>query len=201
MKTQITLLFSCLGLALVLAGQSLHAQPSNADGKQLTELRAKAEEGDAKAQSELGSAFLFGKLGVTKDAVEALKWFRKAAGQNLAPAQFFLGVCYRDGHGVAKDEAEGVNWLRKAADQNFDQAQFLLGNCYASGQGVTKDYVEAVKWWRKAAEQNVAPAQYELGACYLEGQGVARDYAEAVKWLHKAAQQNDDKAQLALAIR
>ncbi len=41
--------------------------------------------------------------GVAKDEVEAVKWYRKAAEQNDAQAQYNLGVCYADGQGVAKD--------------------------------------------------------------------------------------------------
>ena len=36
--------------------------------------------------------------------VEAVKWFRKAAEQNYAVAQYNLGVCYEQG--VAKNERE-----------------------------------------------------------------------------------------------
>ena len=36
-----------------------------------------------------------------------MKWFRKAAEQEDADAQYNLGVCYANGEGVAKDEVEG----------------------------------------------------------------------------------------------
>ena len=32
-----------------------------------------------------------------------MKWYRKAAEQNYAEAQYNLGVCYYNGQGVAKD--------------------------------------------------------------------------------------------------
>jgi len=68
----------------------------------LLALRAKAAAGEAEAQNGLGEAFYAGKLGVVKNAVEAVKWFRQAAGQNLAAAQSNLGICYERGDGVAK---------------------------------------------------------------------------------------------------
>ena len=60
-----------------------------------------AEKGSSAAQKSLGERYYFG-IGVTKDYVEAVKWFRRAAEQretskpsrgldivtNLAPAQF-----------------------------------------------------------------------------------------------------------------
>jgi TPR repeat protein len=173
----------------------LPGQQSEADGKALADIRAKAEKGDVQSQFQLGRAFDTGGLGVAKDYTEAVKWYRKAAEGNLAVAQCNLGFCYYHGQGVAKDRVEAVRWFRKAADQNNDVAQYSLGVCYYDGQGVARDYVEAVRWFRKAAEQNHANAQCYLGFCYFHGKGVAKDYTEAVKWYRKAAEQNCVDAQ------
>jgi TPR repeat protein len=48
--------------------------------------------------------------GVPKDPVEVVKWYRKAAEQGDAKAQYTLGFCYFVGDGVAKDAAEVVKW-------------------------------------------------------------------------------------------
>jgi TPR repeat protein len=189
-------------LFFLLAGAALQspAQPSEAERKLLADVRAKAEKGDAQSQYELGRIFFFGTCGMAQDWAESAKWFRKAAEQNDAPAQFNLGVCYHEGQGVAQDDVEAVRWVRKAAEQNDAPAQFNLGLCYLHGQGVAQDDVEAVRWFRKAAEQNDAPAQFKfnLGVCYSKGQGGARDYVEAVRWFRKAAEQNDANAQFNL---
>ena len=47
----------------------------------------------AEAQYNWASAIHTGE-GVAKDQVEAVKWYRKAAEQNYAEAQYNLGVCY-----------------------------------------------------------------------------------------------------------
>src|ERR1039458_3169362 len=91
-------------LLLVSAVFQLPAQQSEADRKLLANVRAFAEKGDAQCQYELGGAFSFGNFGVAKDPVEAVKWFRKAAAQNLAAAQYNLGLCHYNGEGVVKDE-------------------------------------------------------------------------------------------------
>ena len=143
-------------IALLCAGSMLlpcaHAQQGDAVTQQLTILRTKAEKGDAQSQFELGESFLLGKLGVATNEVEAVKWFRKAADQNHAAAQYHLGLCEAYGQGVAKDEAAAMKWFRKAAEQNDAKAQYSLGIGYAHGQGVAKDAAEAVRWYRKAAE-------------------------------------------------
>lgn len=80
-----------LSLVLLLfSKQPLQAQQTEADLKLLADIRAKAERGDDQAQLTLGSAFYFGSLGLTKDHKEAIHWWRKAAAQNLAEAQFNL---------------------------------------------------------------------------------------------------------------
>ena len=157
-------------------------------------LKAKAEKGDAKAQSSLGVCYYNG-IGMETNAVKAVKWQRKAAEQGLADAQYALGHYYENGEGVEKDFAEAAKWYRKAAEQGFVEAQFCLGACYAFGKGVTQDAVEAVKWYRKAANQGLAGAQFCLGGCYANGEGVTQDFSEALKWYRKAATQGEDAAQ------
>ena len=90
--------------------------------------------------------------GVAKDQVEAVKWYRKAAEQGFAFAQFNLGLMYGNGQGVPKNQVEAIIWYRKAAGQGYADAQNLLGVIYEDGRGVPKDRVEAVKWYTLAAE-------------------------------------------------
>ena len=160
-------------------------------------VRSSAEKGDAAAQRQLGVIFADGD-GVTKDLVEAVKWYRKAADQGDAFAQFNLGVCYESGADVAKNQIEAVKWYRKAAEQGTARAQFNLGVCYDKGEGVNQDPAEAVKWYRRAAEQGSADAQINLGRMYAYGDGVNQDPAEGVKWFRKAAEQGDADAQFML---
>jgi uncharacterized protein len=135
-----------------------------------------------------------------KNPIEAVKWYRKAAEQNDAGAQYGLGVCYFFGQGVPQDYAKAFEWFHKSAEQNFAQAQSNLGACYAKGKGVAKDEVEAVKWYHKAAEQNDGQAQYNLGYCYAKGEGVTKDYVEAYKWFDLASSQDVADAKHNLVI-
>ena len=137
-------------------------------------------------------------LGVAKDEVEAVKWYRKAAEQKYAEAEYFLGVCYDQGQGVAQDHAEAVKWYREAANQEYAEAQNELGLCYShepfEGLIPVRAFVKAVEWYREAANQGYAEAQYNLGFCYFLGQGVSQDYVQAYKWLNLAAAQGKTKA-------
>ncbi len=184
-------------LVLALSGIGVfHAFPQQTeiDRRKVDEIRTKAEAGEAESELLLGVRYDQGGEGVAKDQVEAVKWYRKAAEQNLARAQEQLGICYGKGEGVAKDKVEAVKWYRKAAEQNFAEAQYNLGNQYRTGEGVAKDQVEAVKWYRKAVEQNLAEAQSNLGNCYFKGVGVAEDLVEAYSWSLLAAGQGNTVA-------
>ena len=128
----------------------------------------------------------------------AVEWFRKAALQDYAPAQYALGYCYFYSNGVAQDYGEAVKWYRKAAEQRNAEAQFCLGMCCFYGSGTPKDFAEAAYWYRKAAEQGIAEAQYALGTCYHFGTGVSQSLTEAAKWYRKAAEQGLAPAQFAL---
>ncbi|NJM54785.1 MAG: sel1 repeat family protein [Verrucomicrobiae bacterium] len=160
-------------ILLISAELELGAQQSQADWKLLTEIRARAESGEAPFQFELALVFENGHFGVTKDSAEAVKWYHKAAEQNFVMAQFNLAICYDYGQGVAKNSVEAANWYRKAAQLNLAQAQSNLGYCYEMGQGTEMNEAEAVKWYRKAAEQNLATAQNNLGLRYFDGNEVA----------------------------
>lgn len=134
-------------------------------------------------------------LGVEQNCPTAVKWYRKAAEQGHARAQFALGRNYMEGEGVKQDEAEAIALYRKAAEQNYARAQHELGFCYSAGIGVEKNDSKAVEWYRKAAEQGLSAAQNKLGLRYTNGKGVKKDHIEAFKWYRKAAEQNYAKGQ------
>jgi uncharacterized protein len=86
-----------------------------------------------------------------QDNAQTAIWFRKAADQGYADAQFGLGVMYAEGaEGVPQDYAQAAVWLHKAADQGDARAQIQLGSLYAQAHGVPQDYVQATVWFNLA---------------------------------------------------
>ena len=83
----------------------------------IAELKAMAEQGDRRGPVQPRALRTDSGMGCPKDYAEAVKWYRKAAEQGDAEAQFNLGLMYADGEGVPKDYAEAVKWYRKAAEQ------------------------------------------------------------------------------------
>jgi TPR repeat protein len=203
MKANFWALVLCFFLAgTAQAQQSLFPTATNMpvtnSATEIAQLRAKAEKGDAAAQTEIGRMYEFGS-GVDKDKAQAVKWFRKAAEQGFAAAQNNMGDAYRYGRGVETNFTEAVQWYRKAAEQGDAEGQYHLGIMYDFGRGLDKDKTEAAKWFRKAAELGHAMSQCFLAEDYDSGIGVQQDYAEAVKWYRKAAEQGEAAAQSGFA--
>ncbi len=89
--------------------------------------------------------------GVPRDYQEAVKWYRLAAAQKNAAAQYDLGMAYEKGQGVPQDYKEAVKWYRLAAAQGNQSAQNSLGVMYANGTGMRQDFVRAHMWFSLAA--------------------------------------------------
>ncbi len=114
-------------------------------GANISELKNKAEQGNAEAQYSLGVCYRCGD-GVEKNLEEAIKWYKKAAEQGYAKAQYNLAVCYDSEYGVEKNVEEAVKWYRKSAEQGYARAQHNLGICYYNADGVIQNNVKALAW-------------------------------------------------------
>lgn len=121
-----------------------------------------AESGDAMSQFILGAFYSEGLGGVTKDADQAVNWYRKSAEQGLPEGMTGLGSMYGRGLGVPHDEVEAVKWFRKAAELGEPTAQLNLGVRYESGYGVPQERNLAIEWYRKSAQQGNEQAKEAL---------------------------------------
>jgi TPR repeat protein len=128
-------------------------QQGTAEGNPLTDLRAKAATGDARAQNELGEALYLGKQGASRNPVEAVKWFTHPAELNNPAAQSNLGLCYERGDGVARYEVEAYKWYFLAAAQgdtkgkrNASMLELMLSQEeIADGKRRAQDWLEQRK--------------------------------------------------------
>ena len=154
--------------------------------EQWTELRkdllARAKNGDARAESWLGSGYEQGWFG-RADFPEALEWFRRAAAHGNPDAQNSLGQMYEDGEGVQRDYVQAAQWYRKAAENVPDrggagQGRMNLGLLYMQGLGVPKDYVQAYMWFSLSnSEANLSDAKAQMtSAQVLEAERMATEW-------------------------
>lgn len=109
-----TRLFVIMLLAVFFAAPCAAADtaPAPAD---MSALRARAEKGEAAFQAYFGYLYSQGAGGLAKNDSEAFKWYKKAADQGYAPAQYNLGILYDEGRGVPQNRAAAYFWLHLAA--------------------------------------------------------------------------------------
>ena len=129
--------------------------------------------------------------------LKAFRWYRKAAEQGSAKAQFKVGDYYTGGGGWVVDILPKIKWYLKAAEQGYTPAMVELAMCSSYMGSANKP---AFQWYREAAELGDATAQFALGKCYEDGDGVVQNLTKAIEWYRKAAEQGNGKAQFALGL-
>ena len=135
----------------------------------LTWYRRSAEQGFARAQSALGSAYAYGHS-LEQDFTQAATWCQLSAEQGDAEGHLCMALLYAGGCGVEQDYTESARWYRLAADQGEGQAQARLGDMYANGEGgVQQDPVEADKWYRRAVEPGTYHPKKVAGFEFFSG--------------------------------
>jgi TPR repeat protein len=185
------------------------------------DVMAKAQAGDAEAQSALGRWY----VEHAGDAVTASEWFRRAADQGLPRAKHNLGV-------IAHQQGDlelAAQWFGSAAQDGWVNSMLALGGL-AEGAGqadLAAKYYEmaaargdvegqdalgrlaferdsdehhatALYWSELAAKQGHAGAITRLGTIYHEGRGVSQNVDLAAAWYLKAAQLGHPGAQLCI---
>ena len=95
-----------------------------------------ANQGNKKAQVDLGEMFYKGEL-ILQDYAKAAKYWHMAAEQGDAAAQYRIGLMYADGTGVTKNLNEARKWLIMAS---FGQALQGLDDYQAALKRVTKEF-------------------------------------------------------------
>lgn len=82
-----------------------------------------AETGSAEAQFNLGLLYDLGR-GVDRDPRAAADWFRQAAEQDFARAQYRLAELYEEGSGgLERDPARAYAWFKLAGRSRFEDAR------------------------------------------------------------------------------
>ena len=156
-------------------------------------LRNAALAGDGAAAYEIGLRYQEGR-GVPVDLEEAARWYERAAGKGLVPAQFRYASMLEKGQGVRKDLAQARKLYLASAAKGNAKAMHNLAVLYAEGIDGRPDYATAVQWFSKAALHGVADSQYNLGVLAARGLGVPKNPVESYKWFALAAAQGDKEA-------
>ena len=107
--------------------------------------------------------------GVGQNIGEAIRWYKKAAHQELPNAQYDLAMVYEKGVGVEQNLSKAARWFTKAASQGHAKAQFSLGSMFKHGRGVPLSHSDAATWFSKAADQGkkikIKPSKFVKSQC------------------------------------
>ncbi len=145
-----------------------------------------------------------------KEYNEAYNYFSQGAALKSPEAQYYLGLCYLNGHGVALSLSEGAMWMESAAQANYIDAQYILALLYMRGlpevQNVTGhdlfsskpitdaqdlkiDNKKACYWAKQAAESGSAEGEALYAHLLLETSQDKSKIDEVIKWYDKSIDQ------------
>lgn len=162
-------------------------------------LETQAFAGVPEAQHDLAAIYTAGRGGVTQNFEKAALWFREAADNKIANADYNLGVLYHQGLGVERDLDRALYWYREAAKLGHPEAQYNLGIAHIEGIGTQYDAPLAAAFFESAANQGITEAAYNLGLIYENGLiGNAPKTEDALLWYKIAADGGSTDAKAAL---
>jgi TPR repeat protein len=164
-------------------------------GSSATSLQAAANSGNMRAGWLLGHAHFFGLGGMSRNELEAARWWRIAADGGDPRGQNDFAWMLSNGRGVPQDYAQAARYYRLAANQNHMGAQNDLGLMYEEGLGVPQDSAEAFRLYTAAAENGSGLGFFNLARMYEGGFHVAADHNMALMLYRNAAERGAANAQ------
>lgn len=162
------------------------------------QFKQSAEKGDVPSQVLLAMMYASGS-GVNSDSAAAIEWYRKAAENNDAAAQYNLGTWYQKGQGgLQQDDAEAFKWIEKSAKNGNDLAQGKLSVFYTDGIGTPKDEKAGFTWMLLCAKQSNSKAQVIVAMAFRDGGVVEKDLKQSFEWFSMAAENGESDGQYEL---
>jgi len=137
-QMQDKLIFSAYPMdeTLTALKEALLSKESNAAEtvkQMIAKIQLEASLGNSVAEYELGQIYQHG-MGVTPDAMEAIRNYEIAAGQDDPVSMYAMGVFYLEGNDAfPANYTKGMTWLNQAAFKGNANAQFSLAQIYEQG--------------------------------------------------------------------
>ncbi len=153
-----TLLALAVFPMLARAEQSLPTDAALDDATAIQTLKPLADNGDARAQYQLGEIYERG-VAVPRSGAQVVHWYERSARQAYMPAERALGLLYLEGRLVPQDYDAARNWLERAAHDGSDRAQYELGKLLEHGYNRAPDLIMAYVWYDFAAAQGNTEAR------------------------------------------
>ena len=150
------------------------------------------------AQFRLGQLYTSGQ-GVVGNSPDAVYWYRRAAEQGHAEAQYQLSLFYQYGRADNGPYTMG-EWYRAASVNDKATADRDLALLFPNGLGIERNEAEALRWALAAAEQGMPAAQASAAIFYSRGMACDVDYQKARYWYELAACNSHAEGEFGLGV-
>lgn len=98
-----------------------------------------------------GILFIKGRRILKTDRQNALEMIETSASRGYHPAQYVMGMAYKEGLGRERNFDKAIKLLGQAAKGGSTKANLQLGAIYYLGRGTQKDTIKALEYYKKAA--------------------------------------------------
>ncbi len=175
-----------LGVSLALASagcavmEASHVQPP------ISELIAKAREGDAEAHTAVATRYFYG-LGVRSDFLQAFRWYRKGADRGSPESMYQLGNFHLYGSSFGPPTQPRGEPYRYSIGQHPPPREHSLWVAYSRHDGVPRDVRKAFGLFKKAAGLGHPLATLRVAQMFEAGLGTPASYDEAQMWYQLAS--------------
>lgn len=173
------------------------AERAAVQAKRVNNLTERADNGDARAQWELGNLYWSG-AGVAQSDARAVQYYQQALQGGDPNAYDALGRALLAGRGLPRDEALGVSYLKHAAGLGQAASSHALMVSGIAAYWEDANYALTFRIFSALSELGHVDAHYMLARHYDYGQGVAADAAKAERLYRNAAASGNPFAAQAL---
>ncbi|RWA64666.1 tetratricopeptide repeat protein [Mesorhizobium sp.] len=125
-----------------------------------------ANQGSQMSLVYLGNLYRRGQGSISKDAVEAERWFRKAADEGSLVGIFHLAIMYLNQERFLESES----LLKEACNREYPPAIYWLGRLYWRGPNVMRDLSQARSLLERAADKGHIWASRDLARGYVNSE-------------------------------
>lgn len=149
----------------------------------VAELRAAAQQGDARAQWLYGFALTSGDGGVEKDPARGFEYYTRSCAAGVTRGCTSMGYSYLEGAGVEQDAVRALDQFEAACEAGSGRACVAAGFVYTGVRdAVAKDMSKTVWRYHRACELEYSDGCRRAGNLYRIGSDVPKDEMAAQKY-------------------
>jgi uncharacterized protein len=153
--------------------------------------------GHAGAQCCIGRFYALG-IGVRRNDLNAMNYYRRASRQGHREAQFLLAEMLTIG--FLRNYTEAFQLFKASAEQGDSEASYYFALLHERGLGTVADLPIAKLWYQRASSGGSMRASLWLAWSYFYGRGVKKDLVKSAQLFLQVAQSGTSEAQKQIAL-